>query len=235
MQVQAQTAIIIGASLNGLIAAKSISELFKDIIILEKQSPENITPSLNEALQALSDLPNVHILFNTKVRGYVCKTSGELVGVSIQEQDHHLEHIHAQVIIDASSTESYTPFWLQCLGYEAVSYSEKELVISSPRTQTVTIRAYNYHKMTSLPQGLFIIGDVLSNIAMLSGQQDKLAMIQATLLKQYLSSTQDNLQFQKNVALIVSILIKEYVHMAKGQVKRERHLDTLRQVINASH
>lgn len=226
MNTEKKTALIIGATVSGLIVAKTIAGLFDRVLVVENNSQESLTGKASQYVSGLASFARIEMMFSSHICGYVMNTRGNLTGVSVQSQYSGLEIMRADVVIDASGIESRTPLFLQCLGYEAVKCTEKSLVISSSYTQTVTIQSYNYHKMGSLPEGLFVIGDGVNNIAQVVGQEDKIATIQATVLKGYLASNKDNLKFQKNIAYLAAILIQEYASNAKQAIREEHHLVT---------
>lgn len=225
MNTEGKTALIIGATLSGLVAAESIASLFDELIIVESASEESLSKQARHILESGLFI-NIRLLFDRSVDSFLSDAAGNIAGVRLQTGASGLETIHADVVIDASARKSLTPFLLQCPGYEGVSYMEKSVVITSPYTQTVTIQSYNYHKAVSLPGGLFFIGEAVSNIGQLAEQEDKLANIQAVVLKQYISSKMSNLKFQKNIAQIVSIVVREYIHLAQERVRAEHHLET---------
>mgnify|MGYP000294519895 CR=1 FL=1 len=226
MNTQSQNAIIIGANISALTAAQALTDTFAEIIMIEERSELELSSYEQQGIHEIEAHQNIHVMFNTAVRGYLSNGKCEIVGATIQSFDNGLETLRSRVIIDATDMHSNTPRWLQCIGYESVPYREQQIMLTAPMLHTVTIESYNYHKMSALPRGLYVIGDALSNIGQVAGQLEKLAQIQSVLLKQYLTSGQSNLKFQKNVARIISIVMKEYVYSAHHRAGIERQLET---------
>ncbi len=226
MNTEAKTALIIGATAGGLIAAKTIVDLFESVIIVEQGSEQSLSQRAMQHVRTLSYQAGIQVLFNCRVRGLLMNTAGHISGANVQDARRGMLSLSADVVIDASDLQSRTPLWLKCSGYGAVPYTEKQIVISAPRTQTVMIQSYQYHKMPALPEGLFVIGQAVSNIGQLAGQEDRLANVQAIILKQYLDTKKGNIQFQKNIAWIISIVINEYIYLAKQNMQLERQLQT---------
>jgi len=226
---QLKTIIIIGGSISGMTAALALQGVAQQLIILEKQSRAALQAQHPHYVTAIDQQANIFIRDETSVQGLALRCYGDISGVYVQNNN-NLTFLQADMVINASGTDSKMALWLQCVGYEAVKTEQETLVLSHPRTRTMTLTSHRYDTMSELPQGLYMIGNTLSNIAKIANRQADIASIEAQMLKNCLvKGSGCNMQFHKQLGRIIGLIIKEYRAIAHQSITRERHFETIQQ------